>query len=491
MINPGFEDGVVDGSLSNVVAWIGGANYAAAGEIVNDPAQAHGGSRFLKLNAYGSINRYINQQVAISNPGAIYQVRGWMKTPVGADQFKADNAYVQFSMYYYNEASSPLGSVTSPRMNVTKGSMTNWAEYVSQPLTTPANTAFVRVQIQYVRGKSPYDTNTSGVIYVDDVVLEEVDVPVSGTIKNPGFELMPLSSGMGEFWDLYGNAFGVTTGFVRSGQTALQIWWKENLVGQDFPAVPGYRYEVSGYVANPTGGFEFVSENAFATLILAYLDADGNQLANTTSDYFTPESPKNEWMYLTASAVAPIGTVTARVFCSVLKGAGPDEGDFAGSLFFDDISQRLVSTGSSTAGELSNPGFEDGPTGNAYDLDAADEFMNWTWMGGDNAGFVVTDEKQAGDQSLVIVWPNNMAGQEFVAEPGMSYIADGYLMTPNTYDTNDNYLGLHTAGAYACLMVEFFNPTSAVATTSVSVVSSELLTSNSTVDVWHHMSVTA
>ena len=483
LTNPGFESGVVNGSLSNVVAWTGGASYADAGEIVNNASLAHGGSHFLKMNAYGPVNRYINQQVPISNPGAVYQVRGWMKTPAGADQFMADNAYVQFSIYYYNAASSPLGSVTSPRMNVTKDSMTNWTEYVSQPVTTPANTAFVRAQIQYVRGKSPYDTNTSGVIYVDDVVLEEVSIPTSGAIKNPGFELMPLDVGMGAYWDVYGNAFGVTTGFVRGGQTALQIWWKENLVGQDFPAVPGYRYEVSGYVANPTGGFEFISENAFATLILAYLDADGNQLASTTSEFFTPESPKNEWMYLKATAVAPIGTVTARVFCAVLKGEGPAEGDFAGSLFFDDISQRLVSTGNSTSGLLHNPGFEDGPTGNAYDLDAVGELMNWTWLGGDEAGFVVDAHAQAGDQSLVIVWPNNLAAQEFVAQAGMSYIVDGYIYTPTVG-------GLTDTTAFATILLEFFNPDGAAVTASVSVVDAGMITSTSEKGVWHHLCVT-
>ncbi len=483
LTNPGFESGVVNGSLSNVVAWTGGASYADAGEIVNNASLAHGGSHFLKMNAYGPVNRYINQQVPISNPGAVYQVRGWMKTPAGADQFMADNAYVQFSIYYYNAASSPLGSVTSPRMNVTKDSMTNWAEYVSQPVETPANTAFVRAQIQYVRGKSPYDTNTSGVIYVDDVVLEEVSIPTSGAIKNPGFELMPLDVGMGAYWDVYGNAFGVTTGFVRGGQTALQIWWKENLVGQDFPAVPGYRYEVSGYVANPTGGFEFISENAFATLILAYLDADGNQLASTTSEFFTPESPKNEWMYLKATAVAPIGTVTARVFCAVLKGEGPAEGDFAGSLFFDDISQRLVSTGNSTSGLLHNPGFEDGPTGNAYDLDAVGELMNWTWLGGDEAGFVVDAHAQAGDQSLVIVWPNNLAAQEFVAQAGMSYIVDGYIYTPTVG-------GLTDTTAFATILLEFFNPDGAAVTASVSVVDAGMITSTSEKGVWHHLCVT-
>ncbi len=487
LTNPGFEDGLVNGSLSNVVGWTSGLNYLTAGEIVDNATEAHSGSRFLKLSACGNTNRFLTQQVAISEPGSIYQARGWIKTPTGADQFLSTNAWVQFTFYCYTASSSYLASVSSPRMNIVKGDMTTWTEYVCQPIITPSNTAFVRVNCAYNRG-SPQDTRTSGVVYFDDVVVEKIDTPAAGAILNPSFEVMPNKTiptgNVPQYWDAYGNAFAVTTGFVRSGQTALQIWWKENLVGQDFPAVPGTRYEASGYVASPTiGTWAFTSEYAFGALVLNYLDENDNILGNALSEMFTGSSPKNEWMPLSVSGVAPVGTVKARVFCAVLKGEGPDDGDFSGCLFFDDITQRVVSAGGTVSGLVHNPGFEDGPTGNAYNLAENEELYNWAWLGGTNAGFVVTNQAQSGAQALDIVWPNNLAGQEFVAEAGMSYIVDGYIYTPTVG-------GLSDTTAFASIILEFYNPAGAAATTSVSVLSSEQITYSSAKDVWHHVCFT-
>ena len=189
LTNPGFEDGLVNGSLSNVVGWTSGLNYLTAGEIVDNATEAHSGSRFLKLSACGTTNRYLTQQVAISEPGSVYQARGWIKTPTGADQFLSTNAWVQFTFYCYTASSSYLAYVASPRMNIVKGDMTTWTEYVCQPIITPTNTAFVRVNCAYNRG-SPQDTRTSGVIYFDDVVVEKIDVPTAGSVKNTSLEVM-------------------------------------------------------------------------------------------------------------------------------------------------------------------------------------------------------------------------------------------------------------------------------------------------------------
>jgi hypothetical protein len=97
---------------------------------------------------------------------------------------------------------------------------------------------------------------------------------------------------------------------------------------------------------------------------------------------------------------------------------------------------------------------------------------------------VVSDTKRDGYQSLATTWPNNLAAQEFTAEPGCPTCWMEYIMTPDSAD------GLADSTAYASLLLEFFNPAGAAMTASVSVVSNEKITSKSAKGVWHHVCVT-
>ena len=445
LTNPGFEAGVVNGSLSNIVAWTNGWDYKNAGEILDNASEARSGSRYLKLipdtNYY--LNRSISQAILMTNSGGrVVQLRGWLKTC--ADQVVNDDGVVMLQMSFSDKSGNSVGNLYSPWVNTSKGLGTNWTEYMTQPFIVPTNTAKVYVTCNYSGGRS----NTPGTVCFDDISLEEIPVPSAGALLNPGFELMPvypLSSGnIPPCWKDYGNAFGVVSNVAHSGQSSLGIWYGENLVGQDFPATPGARYEVAGYMASFTGTY---TNSTFGSLILCYLNAAGVQIgASALSEKFTRSSPTNVWIPVSASAVAPVGTVTARLFCAVTGGKY-----LGGTILFDDLTQRVVSAGGSVSGLLLNPGFDDGITGNAYTLAGSGNLPHWQWASGTNAGFIVDTWDESGDQSLALTWPGNYAYQDFAVLPGEQYVISGYLFTPSGADQ------LSSDGmSYGALTISYF-----------------------------------
>ncbi len=440
--NPGFEAGLVNGSLSNVVSWgiPSYVNWPNAGEIVQDASKAHSGSCFMKMNTVGKYHQSISQNVHQSDAlksGCVYQVSGWIKTPDGADRFRSDRGRVAIQVGLLSGGGWVTflwASFSTRELDGATGVSTNWMKFSTPPMVMLGGIEYASITCAYLSG-SPADTNTAGVVYFDDISYEEVDIPVAGAIKNPGFEMLPAREytnySVPPLWMEYGNAFGVTTNFVRSGLSSLQIWYQENLVGQDFPVTPGTRYEVSGYVANPSSTGLILTNEAFGCLLIDYLNAAGAKIGDgCVSQHFTKNSPKDQWIPLTASGVAPSGAVTARVYCAVLK--DPNYPAYAsGSLFFDDLTQRVVSAEGTMSGELHNPGFEDGVTGNAFHLSGTDDLPNWTWAGGDNAGFIVSQYAQSGAQSLALTWPGNYMLQDFTADPGAKYVVSGYMFTPS------------------------------------------------------------
>ena len=69
-----------------------------------------------------------------------------------------------------------------------------------------------------------------------------------------------------------------------------------------------------------------------------------------------------------------------------LLGALPEDDDaFGGAIWFDGLTQAVVSTGSTMAGEVKNSGFDDGITGNALLSEGRNSRSIWDYGGTDDA----------------------------------------------------------------------------------------------------------
>jgi len=157
------------------------------------------------------------------------------------------------------------------------------------------------------------------------------------------------------------------------------------------------------------------------------MDATGTNILRTyESGWFTTNNPAGIWTNLMAIGVAPAGAVYGRTVVGLL---GTNAG-FGGTVWIDDVTQRVVATGGTVSGLLWNPGFDDGPGGNAYYLGQTNDLPNWVWNGGDNAGYIASDYKLDGEQALVITYPQNGISQDLAVGAGKSYRFEGYLFTP-------------------------------------------------------------
>jgi hypothetical protein len=232
-------------------------------------------------------------------------------------------------------------------------------------------------------------------------------------------------------------------------------------------------------VSTPSGDDQFTSSsNAHAVLLLQYLDSNGDILMTYESDYFTGSATPETWSNLFIQGVAPAGTVTGRTVCALL---GLDDA-FGGAVWFDDVVQTLEATGPSVSGLLYNPSFEDGPTGNSYYLAEDGDLPCWDWLGGTNAGFITRDYAHDGEQNAVLTYPMNLYAQQWAAESGKTYVAEGYIFTPSGDDrfTSDGT-------SYGQLMMTFYVDGSSNA--AVTFTSTDFTTAYAA-DQWHYFAVT-
>ena len=175
--------------------------------------------------------------------------------------------------------------------------------------------------------------------------------------------------------------------------------------------------------------------NLHGVVLLQFLDSTGTNILQTyESTWFRTNWTAGVWTNLEAIGVAPKGTKYGRTVLGLL---GTNVG-FSGSLWFDDATQRVVATIGTTNGLLWNPGFDDGPSGNAYNLAATNDLPNWIWVGGTNAGFVARDYKKDAEQAFVITYPLNSVAQDWTAGSGKRYKAEGYLFTPSASKFNSD-----------------------------------------------------
>ncbi|HEY8240999.1 MAG TPA: hypothetical protein VIH35_06105, partial [Kiritimatiellia bacterium] len=213
--------------------------------------------------------------------------------------------------------------------------------------------------------------------------------------------------------------------FARTGNNSLKIYFPETLVAQTWPATQGWRYASAGYAYTPTNDRLRGEASLQAFVILQYMNATGGVIISYVSPSFTTNNPAGVWTNLAVAGTAPIGTVTGRTLVGLIGSAS----NFSGSVYFDDISQSLVSTGSTTSGLLINAGFDDGPPGNAAFLSGTN-LPGWKWLGGNNAGFVVRDYFYNPDQAYVQTYPENYMVQDLAVVTSHVYKLDGFMFTP-------------------------------------------------------------
>ena len=475
--NGGFEDGVVGNCyyLSNSLPnwkWVGGSN---AGFIVSGVAQSNDQSLTIVWPGNMACQDFN------ATTGRIYTVEGYMMTPSTA-RMTGTTAYATILLEFFNSIGTTTSVSVVNSIKLTNGTPADTWMRVAVTNRAPWGGTWVtgRVSCALLGGESNY----GGQVYFDsvrvDVTTSALANTQSGALSNPGFEFSADGTKFPyiDSWTNFGDAGNTDSSYARTGGRSLKIYYPGQLLVQNWSATTGYTYTNATYVYTPTGTDRFTgSTNTYALLVMEFLDATGtNSVGSFPSAWFRPTDSAGTWTKLAVTGKAPVGAVSARTMVGLL---GWTTG-FSGAVWFDDVSQGVSSTGGTTqAGAIYNGGFEDGVVGNCYYL--SNNMPNWKWFGGTNAGFIVSGVAQSNDQSLTIVWPNNLAAQDFTAQTGLTYTVEGYMMTPSA-----NRMTGSTA--YAQFMLEFF--TAAGGSTSVSVVGSAKLTNGTPADTWIHVAVT-
>ncbi|HEY8241215.1 MAG TPA: hypothetical protein VIH35_07210, partial [Kiritimatiellia bacterium] len=316
----------------------------------------------------------------------------------------------------------------------------------------------------------------------DTACLTATNIPrtnqTAGAISNPGFEFTAKGTYLSyvDSWTNLGFDGAVAGTYSRSGAQSLRIYFTETLAGQSWNATGGYRYSTTAYAFTPTGADRLSGHsNLQAVLVMEFYNATNGLLLSYASNPFLTNAAAGVWSNLTASGIAPNGTVRARTLIGIV---GSVTG-FSGSVYFDDISQSIVSTGGLTScGLINNPGFDDGIPGNIDALQLSGDLPAWTWLGGTNGGFIQTSFFYDGAQALAITFPHQLAVQQFAAQTAMSYKVEGRIFNPASQKLQGT--------TYATFLLQFMIGTNAVATKE----SGRFLT-NSPVDTWVYFAVTS
>ncbi len=477
--NPGFETGYDGQRMMDAISAWPPETYPVWdwGRIRSAGTTAtHSGTNTFQLDAYANYNKVMAQRWP-AQTSRVYEVTGWLKSPAGAGYFQPTNGFCYVKIDFLNAAGAALGGQDSwARFGVS--GPTNWTQFTTGPVLPPAGAVTGRALFGYCPGGDDWgpigDQTTSGFVYFDDMQTFTNDTHGAGLLQNAGFEVrncgyLPLTNF--PFWEGFGPNGGVVTNHRKSGNLALQIWGLDNLAGQKWSAARSNQYATGAYIFSTN----FTTTNAFGIVQLQFLDATGtNVLLTYESARFTAQSPSNAWTYYEASGWAPSGTVYGRTLVGIV---GSSSGFGTSTAWFDDSTQRLVSTTGTVAGLLRNGGFDDGPTGNAYDLARAGDLPAWNWLGGTNGGFINRNFATNGLQSLSLTYPDNAVAQSFIPGTGLVYTLEGYMYNPAAEK--------FTGAAFGMLTLEF-----TCGTTVVSSVESAHFTSASPSNTWVRFAVT-
>ena len=434
--NAGFDDGC-PGNIANLTntydlpnwTWLGGTNAGfIQREVIKNEEQAA---------AITFPNNLLVQEFVATN-GVNYVLEGYIQNPTSA--LMSGTAYGLFLLEFLDKGEVVQGegtnavvvtqtvtrSVAETAHFVTGGPSNTWVKFTvtnRAPWTSTSGSIITGRVSATILGNS---TNFLGALYFDDMSLKTVSgtPPTNsqaGLLWNPGFEYTAQGTALQfvDNWENFGYDGAVKQTYARSGQKALQVFFTETLAGQTWSVTPGAQYQTEGYVftpsANPLRGTSFQ-----ALVLLQFLNSTGGVIITYPSTAFTTGSVVDAWTLLSAAGVAPANATLGRTMFGVVG----TNNDFGGEVWFDDLSQSMMSTGSTTCGLLSNPGFDDGIPGNAYDLDPSsntnvppvlDNLPGWSYFGGDNAAFIASDMKKEGAQSLILTYPLNYMVQDFRA----------------------------------------------------------------------------
>jgi len=163
-------------------------------------------------------------------------------------------------------------------------------------------------------------------------------------LSNAGFE-NGLTS-----WTPFNFAFCLGTGTGASGTMAsgspysglnvLQAYgpftggWDASGVQQDIATTAGASWTLTAYGMNPSGDAMSTSGLGFGEIQLAWIDSGGGTIAVVESSHIDNSvALQDQWQALSASGVAPSGTVAVRVIA--LHVGGPDYA--GGSAYFDNL----------------------------------------------------------------------------------------------------------------------------------------------------------
>lgn len=180
-------------------------------------------------------------------------------------------------------------------------------------------------------------------------------------LRDANFELLlPPDKGG---WILFDESM-FSTDEARSGSQSMFNWgfsrsvlYPPYFVGtvsgsfQEFPAVPGSRWRLTGYGVTPT---ELQGTPAFGIVQVSFFDARGKDLGTVetassktplakTSNKVTGQTPVGEWIFLdTGIATAPAGTATVQAFTLYVDYSGSDTSQ---GVYFDDLSLCALEQG--------------------------------------------------------------------------------------------------------------------------------------------------
>ncbi len=449
LTNPGFDDGVpgnVDTLQSNgdfnAWTWLGGTN----GGFVQGNFQ-HGGGQSLAI----TWPRQLAVQTFPAVTGMSYMLEGYIFNP---STERLEDGASGVLLLQFLSGTNVISTKESSRF--TKNSPADTWVYFCVTSRAPSSGSVVGRAAAYLQGDEMGDSNFAGAVYYDTFCVTETNIPFtttqSGALFNPGFEDSPNGTTLEyiDNWMAYGNAGMLQGDVVRSGNNALQIYYQGTLVGQDWEATAGAKYQTEGYVMTPSsnpirGDLGTNTEPVQAIVVLQFLDASDEILLSYPSASLTPDSPKDLWTKLESIGVAPQGTVKGRTLVGLIGQAT----NFNGLLYVDDTSQSLVWSNAPVHSLIKNAGFDDGCPGNIANLTNTYDLPNWAWLGGTNAGFIQREVIKNEEQAAAITFPNNLLVQEFVATTGVNYVLEGYIQNPTS--------ALMSGDAYGVFLLEFLD----------------------------------